>query len=60
MRFACWAMALLADAIGTVELAELPLEQQAPGRLVLDGWKFHGLLALATGREAVALHLDLK
>lgn len=53
-------MALLADAIGTVELAELPWEQQAPGRLVLDGWKFQGLLALATGREVVALHLDLQ
>lgn len=60
VRFACWAMALLADAIGIVELAELPWEQQAPGRLVLDGWKFQGLLALATGREAVALHLDLQ
>lgn len=59
MRFACWAMALLADAIGTVELAELPWEQQA-GRLVLDGWRFQGLLALATGQEAVALQLDLQ
>ena len=60
VRFACSAMGLLADAIGTVEPVELPWEQQAAGRLVLDGWKFQGLVALATGQEAVALRLDLR
>lgn len=60
VRFACSAMGLLADAIGTVEPVELPWEEQAAGRLVLDGWKFQGLVALATGQEAVALRLDLR